>query len=443
VDISEKELSIERFSDPAWERLVLGNALTWKAGAIRILTELSDEDFTVPHHRAAFRAFAEMFELGSEPTMTNLLVFLKERGRLAEVLGISGVIDLTENCVELMDLTGSIRVLRGKTLDREAYRLSLQIQEQCSRGYTMASDAVTQTQDKLRRLTEGFSPTEARETLGDSLNAIGGPNTLFAKPEGVISTPWPMLDAHIAGGLKRGEFALLAARPGVGKSIAALQIAYRAAKGGAKVRLYSLEMPQAAIFKRLISMVGAISHDDLVAGKLDAAGRRTALVVMSAVSDYPLAIVDDHFKFNEIMADIARAKPDLTIIDYLGLIETSGHFENRNQEISYLSRRLKQCAAQQDIPLLVLSQLSRLSDIEARKPRASDLRDSGSLEQDADLILFLHRPSSMKRGGSEAPRDQVQMLVEKQRNGARDLCLYMQMQGNFCRIVETVQEREN
>jgi replicative DNA helicase len=158
--------------------------------------------------------------------------------------------------------------------------------------------------------------------------------------------------------------------------------------------------------------------------------------IARSIGDYPLSIEDRVYQFSQIVAGISKARADLVVIDYLGLIETSGRFENRNQEISYLSRRLKLCATQNDVPLLVLSQLNRASDVESRKPRASDLRDSGSLEQDADAILFLHQPSTMKHG-AEVSRDQIHLLIEKQRNGARNLCVYLQMQGHFCRMVET------
>jgi replicative DNA helicase len=201
-------------------------------------------------------------------------------------------------------------------------------------------------------------------------------------------------------------------------------------------------MDRGSLHRRLISMTCSLNHNDLIRGELSKDQRASVLSKFSEIGKCPLAIIDDYNKFHEIMADVAHTKPDFVVIDYLGLIETRGRFENRNQEVSYVSRQLKLCASEQHIPILALSQLSRASDIDNRRPRLSDLRESGSIEQDADVVLFLHQPSTLKRGGGDAPRDQVQLWIEKQRNGARDLCVYLTMQGHFSRMVEMTNIRE-
>jgi replicative DNA helicase len=295
---------------------------------------------------------------------------------------------------------------------------------------------------RLAELSKGIDTRIETDTVSAALSEIGGLDALCARPVSVIQTPWGRLDQMINGGLKAGELSILAARPSVGKSTAALQIAYCAAAQGVRVRFYSLEMAKAALMKRLMSMTAMVSHDSLIRGELDSDARRRVIGAVERIGKCPLGIIADKFKLSEILADVSKSNPGLVVIDYIGLVETSGHWENRNQEMSWISRRLKQTAQSSGIPFLVLAQLNRLSDVESRRPRCSDLRDSGSLEQDADTVMFLHQPSAMKRGGANSPRDEVQVLIEKQRNGARDLCVYLQLQGNFCRLVETAIERE-
>jgi replicative DNA helicase len=442
--VNTEETAISRMFDPSWERLVLGNALVFSHGRSKILSSLDEEDFTAGANRAMFRSMRELADSGAELGPYALMEWLSERDRLTEVGGITGVYSITET-MEIIEanIPGAIRQLRRKSVNREAYRLSLKIQNDCALGYTDRLDEIADYQRKLAELSttvERKNETET-DTVWATIQAIGGPDVLLAAPRGVVAFPWSQLNAQTNGGMKRGELTILAARPKVGKSVAALQTACVAAKNGAKARFYSLEMSRESMIKRMLAAECSLDHQAIVNGNLDSALRGRLIAGMNRLAGLTLAIRDDLREFSSIIEDIANSTPDLVVIDYLGLIETKGKFENRNQEISYLSRRLKLCATQHNIPLLVLSQLNRQSDIESRRPRASDLRDSGSLEQDADVILFLHQPSSLKRGG-DAPKEAIQILVDRQRNGVSDRCIYCTIQGQFCRIVESARDEE-
>lgn len=421
--------------DVEWEKLLLANAVLRDAPVTgRILAELETTDFTALDNRNTFEALREMADAGYPMNLTSLGTWLGNGGKLHTVGGWSGISRFTENYCSVIDLDSAIGRLRRLSIDRQAYHIATMEQELCAQGYSRNSDEVAAAQEKLASLQARLVKRESIDTIGAAFAAAGGANVLFRPQRGCIPTPWIEMNEWMNGGLKPGELTLLAARPSVGKSTAALQIAYGAAAIGKRVRFYSLEMRQDAILKRLFSMVGDIPHGLLVRGDLPAEWRNRVVSAMQQIQEHPLAIIDDLVKFSDILGDISRSKPELAVIDYLGLIESSGRFENRNQEISYISRRLKVTAAQHNIPLLVLSQLSRASDIENRPPRSSDLRDSGTLEQDADMVLFLHAPASLKRGG-DAPKDQIQALIDKQRNGERNKCLYLRMEGQFCRIV--------
>lgn len=435
------EDALSRMYDPEWERLILANAMRRTDDApARITSELSSDDFTGNINRRIFGVLQELVLKGAQPTMSAALNYLNQRNELAVVGGVTGIVDICENnYVDLMDMDGSIRILRGKTLDREAYGLSVKLQEQCTRGYTVATDEIRESQERLARLEGSLATRKTEDTIGSTLCAVGGLDTLLAKPKGIISSPWPQFNRYTNGGFKPGELVLFAARPSVGKSLAALQVSHHVASYEKKVRFYSLEMTRESQLLRLIANIATVPHDDLIGGNLDVDQRQRVAATMRRIGEYPLTIIDSIFTFSEIMSDISRHKPDFVVIDYLGLIETSGHFDNRNQEISYVSRRLKTCAAQRKIPMLALSQLNRASDIEQRPPQLSDLRESGSLEQDSDVVVMLHQPSSLRKGG-DAPKDQIQMLIKKQRNGARDLCVCLTMQGVFCRMIEPARE---
>jgi replicative DNA helicase len=435
---------LEHLFEPGFEKLVLANVLVrTDTTPLRILNELEPEDFGTLKFRKVFEASRELLAAGKTPMVSTVASYFIENNNLQAVGGVSGIAEITDEYVELADADWAMRILRRKAIDRQAYRLSVSIQDKCNQGYSLVSDEIQDAGMRLAQLSKAQAPHASERSVGEALAAEGGLDALCARPACMMQTPWHALDEVLNGGLKAGELTILASRPSVGKSTAALQMAYCAVAQGVKVAFYSLEMPRMALIKRLVSSTARVPHDALIRGELDGESRSKIVEALNRIEKYPLAILDDKFKLSDILGDVSKSQPGLVIIDYIGLVETSGRWENRNQEMSSISRRLKQSAQSLGIPFLVLAQLNRLSDVENRRPRCSDLRDSGSLEQDADAVIFLHQPAGLKRGGGNSPKDEVQVLIEKQRNGARDLCVYLQLQGNFCRLVEATQEREN
>jgi replicative DNA helicase len=130
----------------------------------------------------------------------------------------------------------------------------------------------------------------------------------------------------------------------------------------------------------------------------------------------------------------------LLVVDYLGLLDSGARYENRNQEVSTVSRRLKLAALDYGIPIIAAHQLNRANESESRRPQLSDLRDSGSLEQDADVVLLLDSPAGRKRGENER-KDAVDLLIAKQRNGVRGYSIPLRLEGQFCRMREALDER--
>jgi len=333
-----------------------------------------------------------------------------------------------------------IRSLHRHHSERSAWRAAERLRNQIELGETGALESA---RDELRRIeTEPDSAPPSSGTIGDSLAGLDV-NKLLEPPRGVIASPWPKLTEIVNGGPRPGELWVLGARPSVGKTIALLQWSLTAAAAGHQVMFFSLEMPMADLIRRAISSEGKIPHAPLQRGDLSAEWRRRVVETLDMISGYPLEITDTCGALRSIAASIAAHQPPgklaLIVVDYLGLIESDERrHENRNQEVSYISRRLKTIAMDYGVPILAAHQLNRSSESESRRPALSDLRDSGSLEQDADVVLLLDSPASRtKRVSPDAPPDAVDVLVAKQRNGPRNLSVQIRLEAKFCRLEET------
>jgi replicative DNA helicase len=230
----------------------------------------------------------------------------------------------------------------------------------------------------------------------------------------------------MTGGLHGGELLILAARPSMGKTALALNIAQHVAthpQMRKPVAVFSLEMSSASLLTRLLCSAARVDQHKFRAGYLNADERRKLQVALADLTESPLYLddtagvnlMDIHSKLRRMQAEHGLS---LVVIDYLQLMSNRGRSENRNQEVSAISRGLKLMAKDLNVPFLVLSQLSRASEtrIGDHKPQLSDLRDSGSIEQDADLVAFIFREEVYKRDREDL-RGLADLIVAKQRNG--------------------------
>lgn len=262
-----------------------------------------------------------------------------------------------------------------------------------------------------------------------------------------ISTGIGLLDSTITG-LNRSDLIILAARPGMGKTSFALNIALHAAKKGRKkVAFFSLEMTKEQLVSRLLSTEGLIQGTKLRTGELDD-DEWVRLIEAADVINKTQIYLDDTpgITVNEIKAKLRRLKEvDLVIVDYLQLMSSSRIINNHVQEISEITRNLKILAKEINVPVITLSQLSRASEQRTEhKPQLSDLRDSGSIEQDADIVLFLYRDDYYKNtqgGNPDADKNSGECIVAKNRHGeTRSIPLHWQ--GEFMRFTSQELHRE-
>jgi len=270
-----------------------------------------------------------------------------------------------------------------------------------------------QANHKPQAQPQFFSPEQI-------LSAAGGVDS-FLRPQPGLQTPWRALN-DLTCGLHNGELCLVAARPSMGKTWIALQIAYHAAKsGGGCVALFSLEMSKESLLRRLISQEARVDGQRLRRGELDREERRRIAAALGEIARAPLYISDNtratvQGVCTALRGLAAQQKLVLVVIDYLGLM--TGRGRDRNAEVSGISRELKLAAKEFNVPFLVLSQLSRAPEVRGgdMRPRLSDLRDSGTLEQDADVVLLLYR-EEMYKPRDESVRGKAELAVAKQRNG--------------------------
>jgi replicative DNA helicase len=253
------------------------------------------------------------------------------------------------------------------------------------------------------------------------LEEAGGIDALCAAPQNLVPIVW---DNPIVSGFQPGQLIVGAGRTSSGKTVLGTQQAAHAAKRGHRTLFVSLEMSIAEMLKRFLAMVARVRHADLQSGDLTAVQRKIVTEAAAQIREWPLEIIADRRTISSIASKLAdernRGNPyRLVVVDYLQLVAVSEKCENRTQEVSAVSRALKLCAMENECAVLALSQLSRASEARPgdHEPRLSDLRDSGSIEQDADVVMFVHRPE-LYRPSDPALRNVAKIIVGKQRNGA-------------------------
>jgi replicative DNA helicase len=426
----------ERLIDAETERLVLGNILAHGGGFWKLVgPQLELNHFAVESHRRVFSLIESVAENGGVPDLANCLRVTLDKGKTAEELGLPVLSDLAwNNQVDLVDPAPWVHALRRKAEERRAWSVTESLRIGIESGTALGE--IESMREVLAGLEASYAaPVASSSTIADAVCSIGI-DTLLAAPRGTIASPWGRLNEHSNGGLKTGELWLVGARTGVGKSTVCLQWALNAARAGHRVLFASLEMPQPDLLKRLLALEGNIPHRLLVRGDLESSWRHRVAETLDRIGEYPLEISDKLRSLSAIIAKVA-ATPGLglLVVDYLGLVDPGGRFENRNQEVSSISRQLKLAALDYNIPILAAHQLNRANETENRRPQLSDLRDSGSLEQDADAVLLLDAPGTRKRT-EEADREVVELHIAKQRNGARGYGVRLRLEGRFCRIIE-------
>ena len=409
------------------ERFVLGAVLMDDALYIQVAGVLEAEDFSLEKHRRIFLRMGELYERGERIDRVTVANELMKQNQLESVDGVTYLVSLDEGLPALANLESYVRIVKDKAVLRRIIFTSQKLIDRCIIAEEEPDQILASAEESLLKLGE----TRAQDALVNPHRILqdfeGGINAFLDPSKRIkgLSTGFLKLD-EMTGGLHPGELVILAARPSMGKTALALNVAQHVAMHPNEkqtVAMFSLEMSRESLLTRMICAGARVDQQKFRAGYLNQDERRRLSKTTSELVQAPLFIddtsgthmMDIHAKLRRLRAEHGLS---LVVIDYLQLMSGRGRYENRNQEISTISRGLKLLAKDLKVPMLVLSQLNRAPETRPgdHRPQLSDLRESGSIEQDADLVAFIFREEVYKQE-DERLKGLAELIVAKQRNG--------------------------
>lgn len=423
------------------EQSALGGMLLSKDAVADVVEEVRGVDFYIPKHEIIFDALQTLYAAGEPTDVIAVTDQLTKSGDLQRAGGaeylhtLAGIVPTAANAGFYASIVAERAVLRRLV---EAGTRIVQM------GYGAEGEVVelvNQAQAEIYGVTGGVE-TEDYVPLNDALFAALAEIDAAQNRDGTMTgvpTGFRDLDA-LTNGLHAGQLIIVAARPGLGKSTFALDLC-RSASVHAKMPsiFFSLEMSRAEIAMRLLSAEANVKLQHMRTGKMSDEDMQRVVRMQGDISDAPLYIDDSpNMTLVEIRAKCRRLKQKyglkLIVIDYLQLMTSGKRVESRQQEVSEFSRALKLLAKELEVPVIALSQLNRNSEQRAdKKPAVSDLRESGSLEQDADMVILLHREGAYEKDHPRA--SEADIIVAKHRNGPTDTITVL-FQGHLSKFVD-------
>ena len=402
-----------------------------------ILLKLKPENFYRPAHRIIYEAICDLHARRIPVDQISLADNLNASGQLDAIGGRSYIVDLADNTYALTNWSNHADIVKRTAILRELIYASTQIS---ALAYNAPDDLDEVVEDAERML---FNVTEKRVsstfTKMDVLltEAFEEITKMAEQKSNIVGVPTGFKDVdNLFHGLRGGDLVILAARPGVGKTSFALNLAVNAAKDGVAVAFFSLEMSASQLVQRILCADARVSLSKIRGGNIsegdwgaiaDASNRLAKLELY--IDDTPgLSILEARAKARRELRSITGGK-GLIVVDYLQLMtpQTARRDGNRAVEVGEISRGLKILAKEMDMPVIALSQLSRAVEMRGKKrPQLSDLRESGSIEQDADIVMFIDRSMDEAEAESDGrpPLNTAELIVAKHRNGpTRDITL--------------------
>jgi len=408
------------------EKAVIGGLLLVASAWDKIAGKISDEDFYQKNHQNIFRAIAHLHENQLACDVVTVSDWLEAHGLTQQSGGLEYLADLAANTPGASNVEAYAGIVREKSVLRQLIQIGNELAEKAFNPETQTADDLIEEAEKLvykireqtMKSQSGFHDIKVvlKEAIENIEELVENESDITGLPYG-----WIDLDKKTAG-LQRSDLVIVAGRPAMGKTSFAMNIAERAAVKGSSVAIFSMEMAAHQLVMRMFSSLSQINQGDLKRGKLTDTdwpklGQSSALLSQSKL------FIDDQpaLSPNEIMSRCRRLKNreglDLIVIDYLQLMQVKGKVENRANEISEISRNLKAMAKELDVPVIALSQLNRsLEQRPNKRPVMSDLRESGAIEQDADLIIFIYRDEVYNSDSQD--KGKAEIIIGKHRNGS-------------------------
>lgn len=418
---------------------VLGAALIDKEAVPKILEILQPEMFYKPAHQEIFKVIVVLFERNEPVDIVTVSEELKRRGLLDEIGGAVYLTGLTMNVSTSANVEYHAHIVLEKALLRGLITTSTEI---ATRAYSDSEDVIDLldlAETKIFQISEHKmkrTATPLKKAVNATIELL---EKVHGKHGGITGVPTGFVDLdNLTGGFQNSDLVIIAGRPSQGKTAFALSIARNAALHSVKptpIGFFSIEMSEQQLVTRLISAEAKVNAHALRTGRLPDSKWKKIGLVAGRLTEAKIYIDDSPaLSILEIRAKARRLKAEhdigMIIIDYLQLIHPPKSLDSREREISMISRSLKALAKELNIPVIALSQLNRA--VESRKddnkrPQLSDLRESGAIEQDADVVIFVHRPETYKimevedsRGNKISTERLAEIIIGKQRNGPID-----------------------
>jgi replicative DNA helicase len=432
-------------NDIAAEQSVLGAMLLSKDAIADVVETLRADDFYRPSHSTLYDVILDLYGRGEPADAVTVASELTKVGEISRVGGASYLHTLVSMVPTAANANYYARIVREQAILRRLVTAGTRIVHMGYSGQGEVDDVVDRAQAEVyevteRRTSEDYSPLA--DIMQGTLNEIEAISNRDGEMVGV-PTGFAELDA-LTNGLHAGQLVILAARPALGKSTLGLDICRNASiKHGITSVIFSLEMSRNEIVMRLLSAEAQVSLQHMRSGQMTESDWAKLANKMGVVSEAPLFIDDSpNMTLMEIRAKCRRLKQrhnlKLVVVDYLQLMTSGKRVESRQQEVSDFSRSLKLLAKELEVPVIAISQLNRGPEQrQDKRPMLSDLRESGSLEQDADMVVLLHREDFYER---ESPRaGEADFIVAKHRNGPT-ATINVAFQGHYSRFVDMARE---
>lgn len=405
------------------EQTVLASCMIDHTAVEKVVNLLSYDDFYYEANKEIYDSIKQIHMQNIPVDAVTVFEELKKRGKIDYIGGFEYLATLTENIITSKNVEAYCNIIREKSTLRKLIGASQEIIEKSYKEDDEVQRIIELAEQRIFSISQNRSIntfSEIKEVLMTVFNQLEE----RAKSGGGITglaTGYTDLD-RMTSGLQKSDLILLAARPSMGKTALALNIAMNVVKNGASVALFSLEMSEKQYVQRIISQEAMVDSTKLRTGNLDDDDWTRLINTMSLISNYKIYIDDTpSVTLFEMMSKCRRLKIekglDLIVVDYLQLMSDGGRTDNRQQEISNISRGLKTLARELDCPVLALSQLSRAPELRNdHRPVMSDLRESGAIEQDADVVMMLYRDEYYNKEESEK-KGITDVIITKQRNG--------------------------
>lgn len=409
------------------ERSLLGSVLISRDACVEIMSLATVDDFYLDSHRILFEAMLAVSHQNNPVDVTTLTSYLIDKKLLDKIGGVEYLLQLSESVPTTAHSQYYLKILNDKSLLRKLIKQSTQIIESAYGDFDNINDFIGEAEKNFLNVTRDRNAGEFK-TVKTVIQNVTDRLVMLQKADGRISgvkTGYYDLD-KLTSGFQKGDLIILAARPSVGKTAFALNIAYNVSyKSEDAVAVFSLEMPAEQLIQRIICAAGSLNAESLRSGSILKENNERYYAAAEKVGKCNLYIDDTPgIRVGEIAAKCRRLKREhglkMIVIDYLQLISGSANSrESRQQEVSDISRQLKMIARELEVPVLALSQLSRsVEKRDNKRPVLSDLRESGAIEQDADIVSFIHREDYQDPKKEAETQGATDIIIAKHRNGA-------------------------